>query len=266
MMKWTGRLIAAVLVAAVVFAAVETVAAQGPRDRWPGLRDRDARVLGAVRDAFAEATGLTWQDIVPELQSGKTLSDVLTDKGLDPAAVSAQVKTTLETEIAQAVLDGKITQAQADLLTAGIDRALERIMTETLPIADRLWERVHQNLENSLIGVMAEMAGEEPGDLLRDALTPPTLAEIASGMGLDPDAIVTETAARITEEVNQRVADGTLTEEAAAQLLDGLAERLTERMDTPLGRLWGGRGIGEGMFGGRGPMRGGWMDRRGWMM
>jgi hypothetical protein len=92
-------------------------------------------------------------------------------------------------------------------------------------------------------------------DVLKEALTPPSLADIAAAHGLDPDTIIAEAEQRITDDVNQAVADGKMTEEAAAKILDGLHERLVNRFDAPLrplrgllnGRMPGGRGRRSGV-------------------
>jgi len=78
------------------------------------------------------------------------------------------------------------------------------------------------------------MAGVEPGELVREAVTPPTLAEIAESYGLDADAIISTAEGRITDEVNQMVADGKIDEARAAELLDGLHDRLVNRFNAPL--------------------------------
>jgi len=116
------------------------------------------------------------------------------------------------------------------------------------PIRDRL----HARFENSLIGVLAEMAGVEVSELAREAVTPPSLAEIAESYGLDVDAVIAETEQRITDEVNAAVADGQMTQAEADDVLDGLHDRLVERFNAPFRPfMWAGRMMRErGGFGG----------------
>jgi hypothetical protein len=90
--------------------------------------------------------------------------------------------------------------------------------------------------------------------------TPPSLADIATQYGLDADAIIATTEQRITDDVNQAVADGRLTEEQAALMLDGLHDRLVERFNAPFRPLMQGLRNRPGIMGGRGGMRPGSPD------
>ncbi len=77
----------------------------------------------------AEKLGLTVQELMTELQSGKSIADVAAEKGVDTQTIAdayiAQVKEQLDT----AVADGRITQKQADLqlenITAQVTTQLE---------------------------------------------------------------------------------------------------------------------------------------------
>ncbi|GIV80758.1 MAG: hypothetical protein KatS3mg051_0112 [Anaerolineae bacterium] len=83
---------------------------------------------------------------------------------------------------------------------------------------------------------------------------PPTLGEVIASYGLDQDAVIAEAEARLTEEINQRVADGSLTQDEADELLAGLHDWLVNRLDAPFWFM--GRGLGWDMMpGGMGGMR-----------
>jgi hypothetical protein len=216
-------------------------AAQGPEDR-PRPGDRfdfmpqrpfiRAQFGGILMDAVSEATGLAVSDIRAEIRAGKTLNEILADNGIDPQVVIDTVTTQVTEELAQAVESGRIEQERMDQALGNLPDALDRALNASLPTP--IWDRAQERFENTLLSVIAEKADVEPSAMLRDALTPPTLAEIAESYGLDTDAIIAETEARITAEVNQRVADGDLSEEEAAELLDGLNERLAERFNSPV--------------------------------
>jgi hypothetical protein len=102
--------------------------------------------------------------------------------------------------------------------------------------------------------VLAEMAGKDMSEVLQDVVTPPSLADLATQYGLDPDAIIATAEQRITDDVNQAVADGTLTDDQAAQILDGLHDRLVARFDAPFRPLMQGlRNNRPGIMNGRRP-------------
>lgn len=240
MNKWTKRIGVAVLAAVMMFGVIGSAAAQGPdRDpRGTGARDRVGR---ALLEEIAETLGIDPQHILAQLREGKTLAEILAEADIEPDALMDAVKTTLSDEIAQAVTDGKLTQEQADKLLVRLDDTLDRavnaLLNTPLPGLDRptpIRDRILENVDNSLMGVLAEAAGMEPRDLLRDALTPPTLADIAAEYDLDPDTLIATAETRITEEINQAVADGKITQGQADTLLEGLHERLVERFNNPI--------------------------------
>ncbi len=266
MNTWIKRTGLVVLVVALVVGVVGTAAAQGPGEDGRPRHGRGAylqwrfdapldRALQAVLTALRDATGLTWDDVAVEVRGGKTLSAIITENGMDPDAIAEQVVADLTAQVEEAVADGTISEERAQVVIANLPDAVERVMNASrplTPVRDRIADWVAQGVDVSLAGVLAEMTGMEPIDLLRDVLTPPTLSEIAEELGLDPDAALAEAEARITARVNAALEDGWLTEEQAAQVLDGLAERLEERMESSLGRF----GVGPG---GRIPWRPGRM-------
>jgi len=76
--------------------------------------------------AAAKALGMTTDELSAQLWGGKTLSDLATAKGIDIAVVQKAVQAAMiadaKTNLAQAVKDGKLTQAKADWLTQGLDK------------------------------------------------------------------------------------------------------------------------------------------------
>lgn len=67
---------------------------------------------------LANALGISVDELQAARDAGKSTSDLITELGLTTENVTAALKTALETAVNQAVTDGKITQAQADLLMA----------------------------------------------------------------------------------------------------------------------------------------------------
>lgn len=77
-------------------------------------------------DAAAKVLNMTSSDLSTALQSGQTLEQIASSKGVDFAKVQAAIQAAhvaeIRTRIAQAVQDGTITQANADWLTEGLDK------------------------------------------------------------------------------------------------------------------------------------------------
>jgi len=85
---------------------------------------------------------------------------------------------------------------------------------------------------------LAELLGLET-DELRDAFQAgSTLAEVAEANGVDREALVDAIVTAKTEKINEKVASGDLDAADAQERLDGLEERVNERID----RVKGERG------------------------
>ena len=87
-----------------------------------GFRGGDS----AAFDLVAEKLGMTPTQLFDALHSGKTLSEIATEKGVDLAtietALNANRVTEMKAQLAQAVTDGTMTQEEADWWTTGIDK------------------------------------------------------------------------------------------------------------------------------------------------
>lgn len=121
-----GGVLVALLVAVV--AGATSVFAQGQADtlmhgRGPG----GGRGFGlAALQVAAEALDMATDELIDELQSGKTLEEISEEAGVDFAEVQAAVQvagqTAFRERIQQAVDDGTITQEHADWLLEGLEK------------------------------------------------------------------------------------------------------------------------------------------------
>jgi hypothetical protein len=124
----------ALAVAMAVFAVPTPAAAQGnPRD-GKGLINRvlQAAVTGALVQETARAGNMLPREVFQALRNDKSLNDVIKEKGLDAAKITAAVTQTVTDGVNRRVKDGKLTQAQADALLA----ELPTLITETLAKTD----------------------------------------------------------------------------------------------------------------------------------
>jgi hypothetical protein len=123
----------ATLVAVVgVVAAAGFALAQGPTPTpggWPGPGP-DFGLMGhgdwSTFDAAAGALGLTPDQLFTELHAGKTLTDLVAEKGVDlqtvQDAMNAARKDAMQQAIEQAVTDGQISREQADWMLQGLEQ------------------------------------------------------------------------------------------------------------------------------------------------
>ncbi len=221
-----------VLVVVLVMGSVQQVSAQGPDG---GRRGPRARLVQAVLTAVKDVTGLDNAAIRTQLRDGKTLTEIVSENGGDPQAVTDAAKAQLTQEIDQALSDGKITTDQAENARNNLDSALDIAMNSTMPHrGDRqhpIRDRIQNRVEQSLVGTIASLAGVDPQDIVQEWRSGSTLAEIVEAHGLAVDAVLTEAEARFTDEVNQAVANGNLTQPQADRLLNTLHDRLERRLN-----------------------------------
>ena len=164
MNKWVVRFSMAALVAAMALGTVGFAAAQDntPVDpqqtepQRPYLLPAAEAVRGQVVQAIVDVTGLSRTEIVSQLRDGKTLNEILADNDIDPQVVIDAVTTVVTDDLNQAVANGRITQERADQVLANLPDTLDRLMNATNP-GSAIRDRIQNRLEDSLIGVLAEI-------------------------------------------------------------------------------------------------------------
>lgn len=237
MTRWTKLIsIAVIAVLGLALIGAGTVYAQGggATAQQQGRGKLLRAVISDVLDAAATALNVDKATLVKEMSTGKSLADVVKAHGGDLTAIETAAKGAITTSIQQAVTDGTLTQAQADKLTANLDKVLDRLVNRTPPsTADR---RV-QVLKAAAVGVLVKETATETKlaarDLLKDLRSGKTLADIATSQNVDPNAIVTAAAKTITDRVNKLVSAGKLTQDQANKLTTNLQANLTTLMNTP---------------------------------
>lgn len=98
---------------------------------------------------------------------------------------------------------------------------------------------------SSLVDATAEATGLTVDEVIASLQEGQTFAEIAEAQGVDPQAIVDAFLADRETALEQAVADGRLTEEQAQQMLEEMAEHVSERLDEP----WTSHPFGDGRMG-----------------
>lgn len=110
-----------------------------------------------------------------------------------------------------------------------------------------------------LVDIVAELTGLSADEVQAERAAGKSAADIAEANGSSAEEVVSAALEARKALLDERVADGTLTQEQADLMYDRMSERLTERVNTDeTGRpSWAGQGGGiGGGRGGRGGMRG----------
>jgi hypothetical protein len=88
------------------------------------LRDSIADIFGAA----AETIGISSDELKSELMDGKSLAQVAAEHNVTTTDLKAGIMAEVETQLDQAVASGRITQEQADKISAGLAERLDKII------------------------------------------------------------------------------------------------------------------------------------------
>jgi hypothetical protein len=110
----------AVMAVAMVWGGQTTFAQGGV----PGSLSADAQAFNACTttsyaDVAAKALGITAAELRKDIVNGQTLQDIAKSKNVDVQTVIAAIQTASKADIAQAVKDGVLTQAEATAMESG---------------------------------------------------------------------------------------------------------------------------------------------------
>jgi len=199
-------------------------------------------------ETLATALGVDTETLRSEFAAGKSSADIAAEQGIAIDTVVAALVADLEEHLNEHVADGSLTEDEAaEKLASAEDRISEKV-NEVPPTRDR---NSGPRRGGQLPAAVLEMLGID-GPALREAFSEgKSVADIAEENGVEigdiVGALVDERAARLAE----HVADGSLTEDEAAEKLEAMEAQNTERLNTvpEAGeRLRGPKPDGDGEF------------------
>ena len=172
-------------------------------------------------EAAADALGLTPDELQARLEDGDTIAEVAAAEGVDVQdVVDAMV------EAGEAAID-----EMAAEMKEGLPEAVERLVDGELPPMHGHLE-MHEWVEPlARLDVAAETLGMSEDDLLDALRDGSSLADIAEDQGVEVDALVQALVREARSQIDDAVADGDLDDETAAELRDGLEERIRDRVE-----------------------------------
>ena len=197
--------------------------------------------------AAAEILGMTSDELTTQLQAGASLADLADKAGIDlqtlrDAVEAAQLEDT-KTQISEAVSAGNLTQEEADWMLKGLAAGYTPGAGVNLLGRNNNSQATQQAAAAEVLGISAE-------DLSNQLWAGRSLAGIAEKAGVEltqvTDAMSQARSQAVSDQIEQAVADGSITQAQADWMLEGI-----EKGYDMAG--FGGRGgFGDGMMGGRG--------------
>jgi hypothetical protein len=123
------------------------------------------------------------------------------------------------------VEDGTLTQEQADAVEGAVTDA-----RPDRPLREHVIEH-HGPPGGGHLDTAADAIGIEPDELADALLDGQTIAEVATANGVEPQAVIDALVAEAEARLADLVADGRLDEQAAADRLARMTERITEAVN-----------------------------------
>ncbi|MGZ4335151.1 MAG: hypothetical protein ACXVRJ_12900 [Gaiellaceae bacterium] len=198
-----------------------------------GGRGGPGGMMGHHGDDLAAAAaylGLTESDLATKLQAGKTLAQVAdATSGKSASGLIDALVTHDKAELAQAVKDGKLTQAQADQIGTNLK---QRITDQVNHTGGPGGPGMHGHGPGDDFAAAATYLGISQSDLVTQLQAGKTLGQIADATsGKSKAGLVAALVAAEKTELAQAVKDGRLTQAQADQLTATLQDRFTQMVD-----------------------------------
>lgn len=257
--RWIVGGLAAVVALSVAFGVVTTTFANdqggltlehrgGQGDGAGGL----GRGMGLT--TIATALKMTEADLQSALQLGKTVAALATEKGVALQSVVDALVAEQKTRLAQAVTNGRLTQAEADAKLAELQSQLPtRLSTVFTPRMGGPGRGMPGGFgPGGSPATIATALGVTESDLMTAMQAGKSVADVATEKGVDLNTVITAIVTEQTTALKAAVTAGRLTQAQADQQLAQLQANLPHLLSLKGGLGHGGMGHGMGGPGGRG--------------
>ncbi|WP_132945699.1 hypothetical protein [Tumebacillus sp. BK434] len=190
--------------------------------------------------------GVTEAELRTAQQEGKTLKQIAEGKGITEAKLIEFLQTEQQKQLAQAVTDGKLTQAQADKMKAGMTtERLQEMINSTGKIGPG--GKGHVILHGPGGGEeLATFLGLTETELRTAQQEGKTLKQIAEGKGITEAKLIEFLQTQQQKHLEQAVTDGKITQEQADDMKAKLTAEHLQEMINSTGKFGGGRDHGHG--------------------
>jgi transposase-like protein len=242
----TGSMVIGAIVGALVFGAVSATAQSsnsptapagtgGPRSGHWGPFGAGFGPREAVSDlsVAAKAIGISEADLLTALRSGSSIADVAKQHGVDVQTVVDALVKDAETELADALKAGRITQAQADQVKAG----LQARVTERVNATGGMFPRGPLGHDGPGAGpslaVAAKTIGVSESELVKALRSGKSIGQVAKQHGVTVQRVVAALVADAKSRLAAAVNAGRLTQQQANTIESTLMQRITTLVNHP---------------------------------
>jgi len=203
----------------------------------PGRLHRHVELRGL--DAAASYLGVTEEQLRTEIASGKSLAEVAKAKGKPVDGLIDALVADAKTKIAAAVTAGRLSQGEADRLTASLEEHVTELVNSN--IAPRVgpgrgfgfgfgFGFGHERLFGGL-DAAASYLGITEAQLRKELMSGKTLADVAEAKGKSVDGLVDALTADAKKRLEDAVAAGRVTKADADAALAEMKQRVADRVN-----------------------------------
>jgi hypothetical protein len=226
----------------------------GTGETGPGTMMGGGAMHDYMEEAFAEAVGLTEEEIESRFANGESFYDIALAQGFTAEQIPALMSEARSAALNQMVADGVITQAQADLMLERMASGMGYGMMGGLGgrggfggpgggPGDGL-------LHDYMIAGFAEAFGLSTEELQARLDAGETMYQVATSLGWTQEQFFQTMQTVRTEAINQAVADGVITQEQADWMLERMNQMWENGFGPGSGAGTGNCPMGGGRFGG----------------
>jgi len=215
--------------AAGVAGAADSSTPQATTEGHRPLR-RAAQAAGVAADAI----GISRQDLVAALRSGKSVADVAKDHNVDPQKVVDALVHAADQRIDQAVTNGRLDADRSATLKDKVGTFATKAVDATKE--QRVKARHHRHLRRAVrrgaVGVVATTIGVDAQTVVQTRKDGHSIADLARDHNIDPQKVIDALVAAGTKKVDEAVSHGKLDAGKAATIKQNLPERAAKIVNT----------------------------------
>ncbi|MGM0883512.1 MAG: SHOCT domain-containing protein [Bacillota bacterium] len=198
---------------------------------------------GGNIDAIAEVLGLTADELKAEIEEGKTIAAIATEKGVVVQTIIDAQVSDIKEKLNEQLAAGDITQEQYDArLAVAVEHATKHVNGE-LPMRGAGGGKGWGGNIDSIAGALGLTAEELKAEIEEGK----TIAAIATEKGVDVQTVIDAWVSEIKEKLNEQLAAGDITQEQYDAKLAAAVEHATKHVNGELPMR------GKGGSGGKGP-------------
>lgn len=191
-----------------------------------------------ISSAIASILGITQDDIQKAIQSGKTFSDIIKEKGLTLDEFKKKLLDKINSTIDDAVKNNKITSQKADQLKQDIKQKIDSWDGRTPFFGMRLKGAYKGLQELDMMSDIATILGTTKDQLLNELKNGKTLQDLLKAKNLSTEDFKSKLISMQTAKIDKLVTDGKITKDQA--------EKLKENIKTKINNWDLSKGFGKG--------------------